>query len=199
MRIGIDFDNTIADYRNVFAPVARDIGLVDDAFTGDKADVRAFLRDRPGGESYWQRLQGQVYGRYIGLAAIMPGLGGFLDVCKNHDADIFIVSHKTEYGHHDDARINLRDAATGWLADNRFFAADGYAIDPGNLVFKATREEKIDAIRALALDHFIDDLAEIFTDDGFPATTRGHLLQSTRADDTDTSNWQAIRESIFGH
>ena len=198
MRIGIDFDNTIADYRHAFARVARDSGLVGDDFTGDKPTLRTLLRARPGGETDWQKLQGQVYGRHIGLARVMPGLDGFMSASILKGADIYIVSHKTEYGHHDPARINLHDAATGWLGEHGFFDADGYGVDPDNVFYRATRETKIDTIRALSLDHFIDDLEEVLCDTEFPPATRGHLLRAGQEDGRTTSNWHEIREAVFG-
>ncbi len=197
MRIGIDFDNTIADYHNVFTVVAREIGLVDDGFYGDKTALRNFLRNRPGGEQEWQRLQGQVYGNYIGLASPMPGIEDFLIACREHGTDVYIVSHKTEFGHFDLTRMNLRDAARGWLGDNGFFHASGHGIDPANVKFEATRGAKVRTIRALALDHFIDDLAEVFEDENFPASTQAHLLRSANENGHDTSNWPQIQACIF--
>lgn len=198
MRIGIDFDNTIADYSNVFTVVAREIGLADDGFTGGKTALRDFLRSHPGGERDWQRLQGQVYGNYIGLASPMSGIEDFLMACHDNRAEVFIVSHKTEFGHFDPNRVNLRDAAREWLSDNGFFLANGHGIDPINVKFEATRNAKVRTIGALVLNHFIDDLVEVFDDKHFPADTQAHLLRSANENGHDTSNWPQIQACIFG-
>jgi hypothetical protein len=198
VRIGIDFDNTIANYRDAFTIVARKIGLIEDDLVGDKTVVRDFLRSRPGGEQEWQRLQGQVYGNFIGLASPMPGLKDFLETCREHSADVFIVSHKTEFGHFDPSWINLRDAAREWLRNNNFFGPSGHGITPANVTFEATRDAKILKIEALSLDHFIDDLVEIFDDGNFPQGTQAHLLCAANENGHDTSNWPQIQACIFG-
>lgn len=191
MRIGIDFDNTIADYAGVFARVGAELGMLDAGFSGEKTDVRDTLRDRPGGEKTWQRLQGQVYGRYMPLARPMPGVHDFLTACLKHDAKVLVISHKTEFGHFDDARINLRDAAMSWLAENRLFDPARSPLRADDVSFHATRADKTRAIADAGLDHFVDDLEEVFDDPGFPASTVPHLLGSGRG-------WDDIREAVFG-
>ena len=41
---------------------AKQAGLVDSDFRGDRVALRAAIRARPDGEKDWQRLQGRVYG-----------------------------------------------------------------------------------------------------------------------------------------
>ncbi|MGJ3259904.1 MAG: hypothetical protein ACFE0S_09895 [Rhodospirillales bacterium] len=193
MRIGIDFDNTITDYSGVFARVAIELGMLDAGFSGAKTDVRETLRERPGGEQTWQRLQGQVYGRFMPLARPMPGVGNFLAACLEHDAKVCVISHKTEYGHFDAARINLRDAAMAWLEENGFFDPARSPLRAEDVGFHATRAEKTRAISDAGVDHFIDDLKEVFDDPGFPAATAAHLLGGSGG-----HGWNDIREAVFG-
>ena len=109
MRIGLDLDNTIVCYDDVFQLIAKDLGLVSETWTGDKAQVRSEIRSRPGGELVWQHLQGQAYGKYMHRATLFPGVGNFLIRTKVRGDKIFIVSHKTEFGHHDSEQIPLRE------------------------------------------------------------------------------------------
>ena len=192
MRIGIDFDNTIAGYDGVFGPVARELGLLEDGIDGaTKTAIRDTVRRRgDDGEREWQRLQGQVYGKFMGRAEMIDGVDGFLAACRDNKETVFIVSHKTQYGHHDPDRVNLRDAALAWMTDKGFFDTDGFAIPKENVFFEATRTEKIARIKALQCSHFIDDLEEIFLDPEFPATVRHFLLGP------DTP-WPAITEAVF--
>ena len=60
MRIGIDFDNTLIDYDQVFTAAAKRRGLIDAAFDGSKRAVRDSIRLLPNGEFAWQLLQGYV-------------------------------------------------------------------------------------------------------------------------------------------
>ncbi len=193
MRIGIDFDNTIADYAGVFARVAGELGMLDAGFSGTKTEVREALRTAPGGEEQWQRLQGQVYGRFMPLAHPMAGVMDFLAACLEHDAKVFVISHKTEYGHFDEARINLRDAAMTWLEDNRFFDPAISPLKPADVGFHATRAEKTRAIADAGVDHFIDDLDEVFQESGFPKHVTPYLLGGN-----DYPGWNDIREAVFG-
>ena len=74
MRIGLDFDNTLACYHKVFGHVARDQNLVPQDWQGGKPEIREELRSRLNGEEQWQRLQGQVYGNFIQHAQIYSGV-----------------------------------------------------------------------------------------------------------------------------
>ena len=68
MRVGIDFDNTIAAYDGLFARLAAERNLFADP-PAAKRRLRNELRRRPDGESEWRRLQALAYGpmRPVGL------------------------------------------------------------------------------------------------------------------------------------
>src|ERR1700752_3969148 len=99
-RIGIDFDNTIVGYDRVFVEVARREGLVAPDFCGNKQALRDAVRRTPNGELAWQRLQGRVYGAEIASAVMFEGVDAFLRRCREAGAEVFIVSHKTKFGHY---------------------------------------------------------------------------------------------------
>src|SRR5712692_8565861 len=168
MRIGIDFDNTLIDYTEVFVAAARDRGLIDARVGRSKRAVRDAIRRLPDGEITWQRLQGHVYGAGIGGARMFAGAAEFLRTCRSHGVPIFIVSHKTRYGHYDPARVDLREAALGWMTARGLFRAEEGGIARENVFFADDREGKLARIAALDCSHFIDDLEELFADRGFP-------------------------------
>ena len=64
---------------------------------------------------------------------------------------VVIVSHKTEFGHHDPDRVNLRDAARDWMAAHGFFHPNGFGIAPDAVYFEATRQDKLARIRQLGV------------------------------------------------
>lgn len=168
--IGIDLDNTIIDYEHVFAPVAEQLGLLPSGSgLTSKASVKAHLH-ADGGEAVWMRLQGQVYGRFIGLSSPYPGVIAFLGTVRARGARVSIVSHKTQHGHFDIDRIDLWSAAAGWLEQQRFFAADGGNLDPSSVYFETTRRAKLARIASLGCHIFIDDLPEVLLDPSFPAS-----------------------------
>jgi hypothetical protein len=200
-RIGIDFDNTIVGYDEIFVEVARREGLVAPSFCGNKQALRDAVRRTPNGELAWQRLQGRVYGAEIASAVMFEGVDAFLRRCRETGAEVFIVSHKTEFGHHDPSRINLRQAAADWMTNRGFFRADGFGIPVGGLFFESSRQEKIDRIAALQCSHFIDDLEEVLFDPAFPsAVTRilfAQQVTGAAADVVWCKTWREITEVVF--
>src|ERR1700688_2747879 len=138
LRIGIDFDNTLINYDDVFFATAKRGGLIGSGVPSRKRDVRDAIRKLPDGELTWQRLQGQVYGKGIAEAAMAAGVKAFLHRCCVEGCVVVIVSHKTEYGHYDPDRVNLRKAALDWMAAQGLFG-DSHAIPPENVYFESTR------------------------------------------------------------
>jgi hypothetical protein len=202
MRIGIDFDNTIITYDEVFLATARQRGLVDKAFRGRKQAIRDTIRLLPDGEIAWQRLQGEVYGNGVGRAAMFVGVDKFLQRCRAEGVPVVIVSHKTNYGHYDPDRVNLRQAALEWMEAHGFFREHGYAIPIENIYFEGTRQEKLARIATLACTHFIDDLEEVLTDPAFPPDVERILFgegetASTRSPYLVCPTWRHIEEKIF--
>jgi len=201
MRIGIDFDNTIIGYDAVFHATATELGLIDAGVEPRKQAVRDAVRLAPHGELSWQRLQGQVYGSGMVEATMVEGVDRFLRRCRTMHCEVLIVSHKTEFGHHDPQRVNLRAAAIGWMEAHGFFSDDRYGIPVGNVFFETTRAEKLARIGRLRCDWFIDDLEDVLADPAFPPGVRRILFapaQSAQAPCVVCPNWALIEEHVFG-
>ncbi len=201
VRIGIDFDNTIICYDKVFAAVARQRGLVPEGWAGLKTELRDFLRSRPGGELAWQGLQGFVYGKGIGGAEIYPGVREFLASCRKAGANVYIVSHKTQFGHQDPDHTDLREAARGWLRRAGLIDAADAAVAAGNVYFEDTMAAKVERLASLDLDIFIDDLVDVFEQPHFPKATRSILFTQARpphpAHCEPRATWADISRGVF--
>jgi hypothetical protein len=200
MRIGLDFDNTIIRYDEVFATEAAGRGLLPPGFRGAKQAVRDAIRQHPDGELHWQRLQGHVYGAGIAGACLFPGVAAFLLRARAAGMRVMIVSHKTEYGHFDDARVNLRSAALAWMRGQGFFDPDGLALDREDIHFAGTRGEKLARIAALCCDVFVDDLPEVLGDPDFPRGVRRILFagrQEAGAPWLACPSWSAVAQAVF--
>lgn len=201
MRVGIDFDNTIVGYDEVFVDLAQRAGLVDGSFIGGKQALRDALRKQEGGELAWQRLQGRVYGAGMVAATLRDGAGAFLRRCRRSGACVFIVSHKTEYGHGDPERINLREAALAWMTARGFFADSGYGLRRERVFFEGTRADKLARIAALRCDVFIDDLEEVLCEPAFPSGVRRVLLAPARSGRNSglvhCRTWAEVSEAVF--
>jgi hypothetical protein len=199
MRIGIDFDNTLIDYDRVFLAAAIERGLVEGGFLGSKRAVRDAIRRLPDGELTWQRLQGYVYGSGIERAVPFDGVPDFLRRCQTCRLAVSIVSHKTRYGHHDPGRIDLREAALGWMTAQGFLRPEAHGAPVRQVFFEDTRTAKLARIAALGCTHFIDDLEEVFADPEFPAGVKRILFapDGNPCCDVVCVSWAEIAAAIF--
>lgn len=205
MRIGIDFDNTLISYDAVFAAEARARGLLNGALAAQatKQQVRDSIRRLEDGERRWQQLQGFVYGAGISRAQMIDGAAAFLERCAAAGHEVFIVSHKTEFGHHDPARVNLRQAALGWLRAQGLLDRSRFGLSEQRIYFEATRPEKLDRIARLACTHFVDDLEEVLTDPAFPdgvtrlLLARGDNSPAARAVCRVCPTWRDVEAEVF--
>lgn len=204
LKIGLDFDNTLVTYDEVFLAAAREQNLLEDSFRGNKRMVRDAIRLLSDGELSWQKLQGHVYGKGLTGATMFKGVDAFLRRCRRERIPLTIVSHKTEYGHFDPDRTNLRNAAREWMRANGFFRADIYGISEDDVYFEGTRAEKIARIARIGCTHFVDDLIEVLDDPDFPQAVQKILLaddehaSDATADYVLCRDWRDVEKAIFG-
>ena len=172
--IGIDFDNTIICYDDVFHRLAVEGGLVTPAAPRLQKAVREAARHSPEGDIAWQRLQGQAYGPRIQEATPAPGALAFLAQCRKTGLAVHIISHKTRYASIDPTGTDLQEAAQAWLASHGFFSEET-GLDPHCFHCGTTRQEKIALLTKTHCTHFIDDLVETFREEGFPPEVQAIL------------------------
>lgn len=173
MNIGIDFDNTIVDYTDVFYSVAKEKGWIPASVRSDKTSVRNYLREQ-GQENAWIELQGLIYGPHIFAAKPFPGVRSFLASCQQKGIQVFIISHKTRYPFMGESH-DLHSYALQWLERNHFFENEG-GIPHKNVFLELTKEEKLSRIVQVDCDYFVDDLPEFLTDPQFPSQVKRVLF-----------------------
>lgn len=200
--VGLDFDNTLVTYDAVIHRAAVDQGLIPAATPVNKRLVRDRIRERPGGEIEWQKIQALVYGPLMPQAQLIDGAGDFIKRCRAAALPVFIVSHKTPFAGYDETGTNLRDAALRWMASAGFFDAGGLGFRRDDVFFESTRDDKIARIRALGCDVFVDDLEEVFLESSFPASVKKILYApderaSERAGAVVAGSWQAVHTHVF--
>lgn len=179
MRLGIDFDNTIANYELIFVAAAQARGWIAPAFRGSKRELRDAVRRLADGETKWQMLQAEVYGPRMAQATPFPGVISFLRAARERRLALRVVSHKTRFAPYDKDRIDLREAALRWLEAHGFFDPDGCGLDHRHVFFEETRADKIARIAAAGCTLFIDDLAEVLVDPAFPAGVERILFSTS--------------------
>ncbi len=207
MKIGIDLDNTIIDYTPAFNKyvLAKKI-LNKKNFnypleTFDKSYLKSKILELKNGEIEWQKIQGQIYGKFINLAKIYPGFHRFLLLAKNRKIEIFIISHKTYFGHFDKHKIPLRKVALKFLEKNLLFNNELSSLLKHNIYFADTRQKKIEIINKLNLDYFIDDLKEVLLHPHFNKKTKKILINNNKIISNNKisilSNWGKINNYFF--
>jgi hypothetical protein len=143
-RIGVDFDNTIACYDEVFPKLTKILGFIDGEVTQSKAGVKQAILALPKGDIAWQTLQGRAYGRYMHWASVFPGFVEFLCLSKLRGHEIFIVSHKSELGHFDEEQISLRGAAMQWMRNTGLVESGKLSISEKNIFFEYVTNSNFD-------------------------------------------------------
>jgi hypothetical protein len=174
MRLGVDFDNTIVCYDQVFHQVALAEGMIDPQAPTGKEQVRDHLRDR-GGEEDWILLQGLVYGARLNQAPPFPGVREFFRRAIKRGVEIFIISHKTRAPYRGPA-YDLHQAALEWLAQMGFHDPAGVGLSRQRVFLELTKQDKLARIARLGCTHFIDDLPEFLAEPDFPAITQPILF-----------------------
>lgn len=170
--IGIDFDNTIVCYDDIFHRIAIEKGLISLETPETKEGVRNYLR-AVGKEDAWTELQGYVYGARMKDVSPFPGAIEFFIAAAEKGVAIYIISHKTRYPYMGPA-YDLHKAAYEWLEFQGFFERVGLPRE--RVFFEETKEGKLGRIANINCSHFIDDLPEFLLEGEFPKGTEKLLF-----------------------
>jgi len=197
MRLGLDFDNTIVSYDDLFHKVALDGGWIPPDTPVSKNSIRNHLRHM-GQEDIWTEMQGYVYGARMAEAAAFAGVRECLVWAREQGIWTFIVSHKTRHPFIG-PKYDLHEAARAWL-DRHLRDGNGLLVDPDDVFFEITKESKLARVAEIGCSLFIDDLPEILLAPLFPARTQPLLFDP---DDHHTTTelprvrgWIEVRELL---
>ena len=157
-KIGIDFDNTIVVYNNLFYKIALEKKLIPAELPKNKIIIRDFLRNQNKDHEF-TKLQSEVYGNRILDAEPAPNILQSLLKIKDQ-FKLIIISHKTKYPY-SGPKYNLHRAATAWLEKNNFMSTQGLNLKYEDIYFEPTKEAKLDNINNSGCTYFIDDLPDI--------------------------------------
>lgn len=196
--LGIDLDNTLANYDRILARIAADMNLSADV--QGKQAIRDAVRCSSGGDVAWQRIQARIYGPLMGEAELADGLVEFLDSCKQGGVRVFVVSHRTEFAPYDVTGTSLHSAARVWMNSKGLFGRFG--INPDDVYLERERNSKVERISSLGVDAFIDDLEEVFREPGFPVAVE-RLLYKPNGESVDGpfkvfKSFVELRHELFG-
>lgn len=185
MRIGIDFDNTIACHDRSFHAAAVERGLIAPHVSPDKTSVRDTLR-AAGKDADFTLLQGYVYGPGMDQAHPFPGLHDALRALRAAGHALVVVSHRTRVPFAGPS-YDLHAAARAFL--DRHGLSDPTLIEA--VWLETSKSDKLSRIAMLDCAAFIDDLPEILASPEFPSTTLPVLFDP---DDHHTARgWTGLR------
>ena len=197
LRVGVDLDNTVVCYDHLFHRLASERGVIPDNLPATKDAVRTHLCQH-GMEPMWTAMQGEAYGPGMPDAAPFCGVDAFVARCVAAGASLFVVSYRSVVPFAGPA-YDLHAAARRWLVHTRAFAS----LDGACVHLETSLRAKLQRIRALELDYFIDDQPGILLDPEFPRSTTAvhfdpHRRGAGAAVLRRAESWGAVCQLIFG-
>jgi hypothetical protein len=175
LHLGVDFDNTIVCYDEVFHRLALAEGLIPSSVPCDKTSVRNFLR-AAGREDRWTAMQAIVYGARMPEARPFSGAVDFLAACAERSLRVSIISHRTRQPIVGEP-CDLHAAAFRWLEANGFVDL----VSREAIHFLETRAGKVARVGEAGCTHFIDDLPEFLAEPLLPPALDRILFDPARA------------------
>ena len=199
LTIGIDFDNTLANYSGVFYQVGVELGWLPENIGKSKSSVKQYFFDQNQHDK-WTELQGVVYGNEIHRAQLYQGAKEVIGQWLNKGHTVYIISHKTQYPVIGE-RVSLHDAATKWLKTNEIIGVEQQLLE-SQVFFNQTQEDKIAKVIELGCNLFIDDLPAIFQHTDFPSNVKkvffdpDNHFQEVNFADFHFNSWQQIADAF---
>lgn len=157
MKIGFDLDNTIICYDEAIEKLARQIIRIENYSNINKSKIKNYFLEK-GEEFRWTEFQGTLYGPGMKYAKAYDGFINSLNAVSNIGFEFFIISHRTKFPFVGE-KYNLHHHAHTWIKDN--INLKNEIIPINNIYFLDTKVEKIEKIKSIECDLFIDDLPEI--------------------------------------
>ena len=197
MLIGVDLDNTIICYDEVFRRMAEKRFGLASADAGAKDQLRDALR-RAGREDEWTELQGEAYGPGMEEAIAFPGTPSFFARARRCGAEVCIISHRTLHPYRGPAH-DLHAAARSWLHGAGLWSDGGAPA----IFLETTKEAKLARIASEGCTNFIDDLPELLADAAFPKTTAAilfdpHGRHKDAPNIVRASSWVELGDQLLG-
>jgi len=185
-RFGFDLDNTLIDYSHAVQKYCSNEGL-DECKTLN--ELRTLLRRSDKSGRLWQLAQGWLYTDGLLYARAGRGAVELCEFLKNSNIERMIVSHKTTHTPAFCGQKPLREVATKWISAGEL--AD-YFLGNEKIYFEATRALKVERIQKLNFNYFVDDLAEVFQEPGYPKDVTSFLLSETGSELTWVQNVSSL-------
>ena len=194
--IGLDFDNTLVRYDQLFHQLALEKDLIHTSVPADKTAIRDYLRSQ-GQDEQFTLLQGEVYGLRILEALPAEGMLKALKEVHQRGIPMVLISHKTRTPYKGPA-YNLHQAAWSWLEKHGFFDLDGLAWSHDQVFFEESKQAKVARIQDQGCSHYVDDLPEILQ--MLPSSIKAILYDPNNSNSNENflqlTDWSLFSKSI---
>jgi hypothetical protein len=198
MRIGLDFDNTIACYDQAIKQLAEELFELPKELPRTKPALRDFLITE-GREEEWTVFQGELYGPGMRFAQPFEGAIMTMKVLVDQGHELVIISHRTRWPYAGQ-RYDLHKAARNWIR-KQLQAVEIFGMNTKAIHLMRTKNDKIAKIIELRCQVFVDDLPEILESPMFPKSTLGVLFTSSseiapRKGTIKISHWKELSSEV---
>ncbi|AAQ00322.1 MULTISPECIES: HAD family hydrolase [Prochlorococcus] len=166
MRIAIDIDNTLVDYRRIvietimnIRPDSRD--LVSKMKRKDIVDIKKLIKIKYSDE-IWQEVQGHIYSHRGDPITFYPYASQAIKRLAEKGLEIYIVSHRSKYGLKSAEKINIlrvsQERIFNWIKDSNCSESIK------SVIFCDTYQEKIKTLSFISPSTIVDDLYQVHND-----------------------------------
>ncbi len=184
-KIGIDLDNTIINYENSFKKFLKKNNI--QLKNIDKFKIKKLIKENKKIIN-WTQVQEEIYGKYIIYAKKFKHYSTFENFALKNKFKLYIISHKTHYSEYSQ-KYDLIKASNLWLKKN--LKKKNYKIYFLNSITK-----KINKIKKIKPDFYIDDLEKILTNKRLPKKTKKILFSRRKSKIINFDNWNKIKQFI---
>ena len=175
MKIGLDFDNTIACYNQAIEVLAEKRFELPREIPRTKQGVKEYLRTN-GREEEWTTFQGELYGPGMQCAKPFEGAITAMKLLNSYGHQLMIISHRSRFPYAGQQH-DLHEAAHRWIKENlQKSSLFEEKTNVKNVHFLETREEKLKLIKQLSCEVFVDDLPEVLSSPSFASNIRAILF-----------------------
>ena len=160
MKIVIDIDNTLVDYRkSLFTYLeSSDIDLIGFNSSHAMNIIKKNIKQKYG-DIFWQNVQAYIYSDSSSDVFFYENANHFIKKASKEKAEIYLVSHKTKFGMHNAKNIDIREISSqrvnNWLRNEKLFKSIK------EIIFTDTFDQKIAYIKDINPTIIIDDLLDI--------------------------------------
>jgi len=188
LRIGIDLDNTIIDYSNAYIKINHKFLYIKKKISKKRLKIKI---EKIFPNKGWSKIQEILFGKFIIYCKPYYGFDNFYKKSLKEDHTIYIVSHKTNLSEYS-KKYQIKKAAKSWIFKN---IKD---IKKNNIFFEKTILKKIERIKKLKLDIFIDDIHQVLTHEKFDKNCFKILFKDKKKNLKSFNSWEKIQKYIYG-